>query len=114
MRDIRGFADEPITYGARVICRGGKVSLANPDIANGRARARPIWASTPAMRYETGEHLLVEPIEGLGERNLHAMANAPLMDASNLYLPAGRLSMADYRARVAADVVDQSIEEPRP
>jgi hypothetical protein len=106
---MRGVATEDIPFGALVLCRGFRVSLAGPEIANGNARSRPIWRGDERL-YKAGEHLFVEPIEGLGGRDLHALANAPLMDANQLYLPAGKLSMAEYRARVAADLSTPSNE----
>ncbi|MDY7525351.1 hypothetical protein [Sphingomonas sp. 10B4] len=100
---MRGEAQEPIPFGAQVLCRCGKVSLAKPEIANGTACARPRYAGEKPI-YRKGECVSVEPIEGLGARDLHAMANAPLMDANRVFLPAGKLTMAEYRARVAADL----------
>lgn len=100
---LRGEAQETIPFGALVLCRGNRVWLAGPELANGTARARPFW-SDAAREYKAAEFLFVDPVEGLGARDLHAMANAPLMDANALFLPASKLSMAEYRARVAADV----------
>lgn len=100
---LRGAAQEPIAFGALVLCRGNRVWLAGPELANGTARARPIW-SDAAREYAAGEFLFVDPVAGLGERDLHAIANGPIMDANALFLPAGKLSEADYRRRVAADL----------
>jgi hypothetical protein len=94
---------EAVPFGALVLCRGNRVWLAGPELANGTARARPVWGNDERS-YRAGEFLFVDPVEGLGGRDLHAMANAPLMDANNPFLPAGKLSMAEYRQRVAADV----------
>jgi hypothetical protein len=112
MTRLRGIATEVIPFGAHVLCRGFKVSLATPEIANG------IAASAPPSAYESdaypeGAFVSVEAIEGLGARDLHAMANAPLMDPNQLFLPAGKLSMQDYRRRVAADVKAISDEGAR-
>lgn len=95
---MRGVAEEPIPFGAKVLCRGWRVRLADDDLANGIAQSRRLWPGEKPI-YETGQHLVVDPVEGLGGRDLHAMANAPLMDANQLFLPAGKLSMAETRAR---------------
>lgn len=100
---MHGTAQERIPFGALVLCRGNRIWLAEPEIANGTARSRKLWGNDKP-EYKAGEFLEVDPIEGLGGRDLHTMANAPLMDANRLFLPAGKLSMADYRKRVAADV----------
>lgn len=109
---MRGVAEERIPFGAKVLCRGFRVTLAEPSLANGTARSRPLWGGAP-KHYEAGEHLFVDAIDGLGDRDLHAMANAPLMDANNLFLPAGKLSMAETKAREAALVIaTPTIGEP--
>ncbi len=100
---LRGVADERIPFGAKVLCRGFRVRLDEPALANRTARSRPTWCGDPE-HYEPGEHLFVDAVEGLGERDLHALANAPLMDANNLYLPAGKLSMAETLAREASSL----------
>jgi len=102
MTRLRGIATEAIPVGATVLCRGFRVSRAAPEIANGVAGEIPPIARRAS--YEPGDYVSVDPIDGLGARDLHAMANAPLMDASQIFLPAGKLSMDEYRARVAADV----------
>lgn len=79
------------------------MSLAGPEIANGTAASRKLNAGDKPV-YRKGDFLEVIPIEGLGARDLHAMANAPLMDANRVFLPAGKLTMAEYRARVVADL----------
>lgn len=101
---MRGVATERIPFGALVLCRAFRVSLAGPDIANGSARSRPSFCRQDY--YDAGECVFVDPIDGLGARDLHAMVNAPLMDANTLYLPAGKLSLAEYRARVASDMTE--------
>lgn len=112
MSGLRGTAMERIPFGAPVLCRGFQVRLADPSLANGTARERPLWGSDKPF-YKPGEFLLVEPVEGLGARDLHAMANGPLMDPKELFLPAGKLSMADYRARVAADLTVLAAAPPK-
>jgi hypothetical protein len=102
-----GIATETIPFGAHVLCRGFRVSLAAPEIANGTARARPLYRGDKPV-YSVGGHVTVDPIEGLGDRDLHALANAPIMDPCRLYLPAGKLSMAETRAREAANLEQPS------
>lgn len=102
---LRGTAQERIPFGAMVLCRDSRVWLAGVELANGTARARPFWCGDE-REYKAGEFLFVDPVEGLGGRDLHAMANGPIMDANALFLPAGKLSMSEYRARVAADLVE--------
>lgn len=103
MGALSGIATEAIPFGAQVLCRGFRVSLAVSEIANGIARSRPLYRGDKPI-YAAGEHVRVEPIEGLGGRDLHALANAPIMDAVRLYLPAGKLSMVETLAREAANV----------
>jgi hypothetical protein len=105
-KSMRGVAQCHIPFGAKVLCRDFRVTLAGDEIANGTARPLPTWARRP--RYDKGDMVNVDPVVGLGGRDLHAMANAPLMDANRLFLPAGKLSMEEYRARVAADVSSPS------
>lgn len=99
MTRLHGHAIERIPHGAHVLCRNTKVCLADPSIANGIA-ATSKWH--PGA-YEEGEWVTVVPIEGLGERDLHAMANGPLMEPSRLYLPAGKISEKEYQERLALD-----------
>jgi hypothetical protein len=106
---LRGVATEDIPFGASVLCRGFKVALAGPEIANGTADTPKYPRGT---LYKAGDYVVAESIEGIGGRDLHAMANAPLMDANQIFLPAGKLSMAEYRARVAADLAADG--EPPP
>lgn len=100
---MSGMATEAIPFGAHVLCRGNRVSLAAPEIANGTARSRPLYRGDKAV-YESGQHVSVEPVQGLGARDLHALANAPIMDPVRLFLPAGKLSMAETRARERAAI----------
>jgi len=100
---MSGRATEEIPFGAHVLCRGCSVSLAAPEIANGTARPRPRNRGDRAV-YEPGQHVAVEPVEGLGARDLHALANGPIMDPTQIFLPAGKLSMAETRAREAANL----------
>lgn len=99
-----GVAKERIPYGAHVLCRNFEVRLAPPEIANGIAAERPKWQQRwePDF-YKAGDTMDVTPIEGLGQRDLHAMANGPIMEPLKLYLPAGKISEAEYQERLALD-----------
>lgn len=103
---MRGVATEPIPFGAAVLCRAFKVSLAADDVANGHARLRPAFCRQ--SRWEKGDCVFVDPIEGLGKRSLQALADAPLMDSNAIYLPAGKLSAAETRAREARILAGES------
>ncbi|MDF0490032.1 hypothetical protein PX554_18000 [Sphingomonas sp. H39-1-10] len=104
--NLSGIAQERIPFGASVLCRDFRVSLAGPELANGTVNDRPRFCRETA--YEAGQIVFVQPIEGLGARSLQALADGPIMDARSLYLPAGKLTEAEYRARVAADLTDLS------
>lgn len=99
---LYGIAAEAIPFGALVLHRGFSVSLASADIANGTARHRPTWCGEP-LEYAAGDHVSVDPIEGLGARDLHAIAAGPIMDPARLYLPAGKLTKAESAAREASN-----------
>lgn len=90
-----GIAQEPIPIGAKVLLRGDRVTLAGPELANGVA-VKSVWGSET---YNVGARVTVDPIPGLGERDLQAMANGPIMDPNRLYLPAGKCSEAEMRER---------------
>ena len=93
-----------IKFGDRVLVRDARAAKAGPDLANGTAMPQPHWDRGPRF-YRNGETVRVEMDEGLGTRSLHALANGPLMDSNEIYLPAGRLSMAEWRAREAQQVL---------
>jgi hypothetical protein len=97
-----GRAKERIPYRALVLCRGGIVQLAGPELANGVAMVG--W---PGTYHELGDYLAVEPVKGLGQRDLHAMANGPIMDPIRLFLPAGKLNNAQYQERLRG-IIDES------
>ena len=48
-----------------------------------------------------GLHIEYKMIEGLGSRDLHAIANGPIMDPNRIYLPAGKCSEEEVRRREA-------------
>lgn len=101
-KTLYGIATETIPFGASVIHRGFRVSLAPAETANGTARSRPTWCGE-AREYAAGQHMSVDPIEGLGARDLHAIAAGPIMAPTRLYLPAGKLSKAEADAREASN-----------
>lgn len=94
---MRGTAQEFIPWGAPVLCRAGRVSLAPLEIANGTAIKPKL--SLRHYGYEKGDLAFIEPVDGLGQRDLHAMANAPLMEPSRIYLPAGKCSLEELNRR---------------
>ncbi len=91
-----------LPFGAEVLVRGMDAEPAGPDLANATVVGRPSWALLPGQKgYKPGDSVRVEMHEGLGRRSLHAIAAGPIMDSNALYLPAGRLSMAEFRQRQA-------------
>lgn len=107
-RPIFASAEEPIPYGALVLVRGGRASRADAALANAVVREPPYPRAHG--HYEVGDHLSAEPFEELGERDLHAIANGPIMEPSRVYLPAGKLSEAEYQERLALDFKRAGIE----
>ena len=98
---LSGKATADVQPGEHVLCRGGVCQPAAPSIANGvasRPRFKDGWTA--------GDWLEAEPVEGLGERDLHAMASGPIMDPSRLYLPAGKISEDEWRRRIAQQMRD--------
>lgn len=104
----RGTAQERIEFGAPVLCRDFRVSSAPAEIANGTARHPPKWDNR--NYYERGDFVVVDPIDGLGERCLQAIANGPIMDPIRLHLPAGKLSEPEYQARLDLQFKEAGIE----
>lgn len=100
------FAVGDIPQGSLVLVRGMRAELADAAVANARALPRPKWVWDKSIR--DGQSFAVEMLEGLGERSLQALADGPINDPSLIYLPAGRLSMAETRAREAAQILDAS------
>jgi hypothetical protein len=90
-------AEEFVPYGARILVRHGRAGLSGPAIAN--ATALPERWPDDAGGYQEGQFFQAELDADLGERNLHDMANGPIMEPGQLYLPAGKLSMDEYRER---------------
>lgn len=97
-----GVAVERIPFDATVLIRIGQVSLAPAATANGTAAPRPLFPGDEAV-YAIGQQVAVRMMDGLGERDLHAIAAGPLMDPGRLYLPAGMVSRAEAIAREAAN-----------
>lgn len=92
-------ADEPIPYGAEVFVRGRRATLAPKALVNARVVPRPRWL---------GEDDIIPPrcsftVEMMERApDLQAMADGPIMDPAQLFLPLGRISLADAKAREAA------------
>ena len=100
---LRGEAMEPIEYGALVLCRNNEARNAPATIANAKAADRPKWAQAYHKRYEKGDYVFAFALEDLGERDLQAIANGPIMEPLALYLPAGKVSEAEYQERLKLD-----------
>jgi len=101
-RRVIVMADVPIPYGAEVLVRGCRASLAPRDLVNARVVRRPIWLGEeeiiPARRTFAVE-MLDRP------RDLQALADGPIMNATGLFLPAGRISWAEAKAREDSVIV---------
>ncbi len=82
---------ERISVGDSILVRGGYAQKAEPSIANA-------VADEPGGK---GDRIWYVPIGGLGERDLQALANGPIMDPNRIYLPAGRCSEEEMRRREA-------------
>lgn len=108
-RKLRGIAKEPIPYGAHVLCRDFQVELADPAIANGTAR-EPRHYRNPEGRYRKGDFVDVQPVEGLGQRDLHKLAQGPIMEPLRINLPAGKLTEEEYQERLDLQFRDAGIE----
>lgn len=108
------FADGDVPLKCLVLVRDMRARVAEPALANARPVARPQWCGE-RWPMKNGQSFMVEMIEGLGDRNLQAIADGPIMDSRQLYLPAGKLSMAETRAREAAQIIgDISVASDRP
>lgn len=109
-KTLRGTATAPIEFGQHVLCRGWECSPADPSVANGIARALP--AFTRHTSYKKGDMLLADRIEGVGQRDVHALAAMPIMDPIRLNLPAGKLSEAEYQERLDLQFREAGIARP--
>lgn len=90
-------ADQDMLPGDRLLVRGFRARLAGDDMANATAGELPRWCWEKV--YRAGASVPVIMDTALGKRDLHAIAAGPIMDPTNLYLPAGKLSMDEFRAR---------------
>lgn len=109
MARLGGRAMERIPYGASVLCRNMEVRRAPPETANGTASSKPEWGHR-GDAHRKGDWVDVQPIEGLGQRDLHAIAAGPIMEPLRIYLPAGKLTEAEYQERLALDYERCGIE----
>lgn len=100
MKKLYVTAQGKIPGGALVLVRGSRATVADNAVANGKADRPP-----PIMRqrkWRDGQTVPVQMLEGLGDRCLHAIANGPIMDPATLYLPAGKVSLAEVIRREKA------------
>ncbi len=100
MGKLSGKAMESMTIGQYVLCRNFEVRLAPPELANGTVIATARYRRPIGDRYKIGDHVEVEPVVGLGQRDLQAIANGPIMEPIKLYLPAGKITEAEYQERL--------------
>jgi hypothetical protein len=101
-------AEEFLPFGARILVRHGRASLASENLANATvpdADHYP-WFAREAGGFDAGQHLFPKLDESLGSRSLQDIANGPIMAPGALYLPAGICSEAEWRRR-NRDVLDQ-------
>lgn len=101
------FASEDIPYGSRVLVRGMRASLAGDGFANAIAASGPRWLGDGEM-IAAGRSFSVEMIEPHPDIDLRAIADGPIMDSNRLYLPAGKISMAEAREREKAQILPDS------
>lgn len=80
-----------IRDGQHILVRGAMAQPADPEIANAIA----------IEGAEQGMGIRYKLIDGLGSRDLQAMANGPIMDPNRIFLPAGKCSEDEMRRREA-------------
>lgn len=100
MKKVIVTADGKIPGGALVLVRGGRATVADKAVANGKADRPP--SIMRQRKWRDGQTVPVQMLEGLGDRCLHALANGPIMDPASLYLPAGKVSLAEAMRRERA------------
>lgn len=98
MKTLRGAATAFIEFGQHVLVRNFEVSPADPSVANATAQTNKRWGGQKG--YEKGDFVYCDAIEGLGDRDLHKLANLPIMDPIRIHLPAGKLTEDEYQARL--------------
>lgn len=101
-------ARERIAWGSSVLCLGGECRAADTSIANGMLLKPNL--SLGRRKCQVGETVEVELLQGLGSRDLHAMANGPCLEPRSLYLPEGKISEAELAARTRQQFRDAGIE----
>lgn len=96
-RDVIVWTEERIPWGAPILIRGRRAVAAEPSIANGHLRKRGRWDEEDTC--PAGTTVSATRIEGLGGRSLQDLANGPCMNALEIFLPAGKLSMEETLRR---------------
>jgi len=94
-------AEEFLAFGARILVRHGRASLAHEGVANAsvpNAEFYP-WYARDAGGFKQGALFFPVMDKDFGARSLHDIANGPIMDPAKIYLPAGTCSEADWRKR---------------
>jgi len=105
---LRGTAQEDIAFGQHVLIRQGRCFAASPEIANGIARTLPAW--TRQKSYKKGDFICADAITDAGQRDVHALAQLPIMDAVHINLPAGKVPEPVYQERLKLQFRDAGIE----
>jgi len=110
MTKVYVHAEEDIPLGARILVRGTRANLAPDTIANATVAPRPSWAG---KKIRAGQTFTALMDDGIGQRDLHAIANGPIMDEARIYLPAGKISEAEFRERQRSIILDDR-DAPQP
>lgn len=104
MRRVLVASDVDIPHGARVLVRGRRASLAGKSLCNATATPRPPWLHE--KRIDAGKSFFVVMDEGTDCLEIKAIANGPIMDSNKLYLPAGKLTMEQFKERQRSIILD--------
>ncbi|MEO1490135.1 MAG: hypothetical protein AAFR88_11985 [Pseudomonadota bacterium] len=90
-------ARERIAWDSPVVVLGGEAKGADSSIANATLLKPDLVGRR--RKCHVGEYVEIEWIEGLGERDLHAMANGPCMQPLRIYLPDGKITQDELSER---------------
>jgi hypothetical protein len=86
-----------------VIHRFGLTYRAAEKLLNEAKLARSVISLADLAPHE--RRAVIEP----DKLDLHAIAAGPIMDSNEIYLPAGKISMAEARAREQVSILEASI-----
>jgi len=105
VKRVSARAEKTIRYGERILVRDGRAVPADSSLANATAPERPSWISA-RFKIRTGNNFMAVMDDGIGDRDIKAIANGPIMDVANIYLPAGKVSMEEFKARQRTIILD--------